>query len=113
MLDAPIQSDGSTAAQGRTRGRQGLKERVTLFRTAFPDIHFSLDSVVAEEDKVAVQYRFLGTHEGQFLGLVPTGNRIDIGGMLIARLVDDQIDSAWSVFDSGQLMQQVRGELLA
>jgi predicted ester cyclase len=46
------------------------------------------------------------------VGLAPTGNRIDIGGMLIARLVDGQIDSAWSVFDSGQLMQQARGELL-
>ena len=113
VLDAPVRSDGSTAAQGRTLRRQGLKERVTLFRTAFPDIHFSLDAVVAENDQVAVQYRFRGTHQGQFLGLVPTGNQIDIGGMLIARLVDGQIDSAWSVFDSGQLMQQARGELLA
>lgn len=112
VLDAPVQTDGSTAAQGKTLGRQGLKERVMLFRTAFPDIHFSLDSVVTEDDKVAVQYRFRGTHQGEFLGLAPTGNRIDIGGMLIARLVDGQINSAWSVFDSGQLMQQARGELL-
>jgi predicted ester cyclase len=112
VLDAPIQSDGRSAAQGRTRGRQGLKERVTLFRTAFPDIHFSLEAVVAEDDRVAVQYRFHGTQQGQFVGLAPTGNRIDIGGMLIARLVDSQIDSAWSVFDSGQLMRQARGELL-
>ena len=54
VLDAPIQSNGSTTAQGQTRGRQGLKERVTLFRTAFPDIHFSLESVVVEGDRVAV-----------------------------------------------------------
>jgi steroid delta-isomerase-like uncharacterized protein len=111
VLDAPVQSDGSTAAQGKTLGQAGLAERVTLFRTAFPDIHFGLDTMVAEGDQVAVQYRFRGTHRGRFLGLEPSGHRIDVAGMLIAKLVDGRIDAAWSVFDSAQLMQQLRGEL--
>jgi steroid delta-isomerase-like uncharacterized protein len=111
VLDAPVRSDGTTAAQGKTLGQAGLAERVMLFRTAFPDIHFDLDTMVAEGDQVAVQYRFRGTHRGRFLGLEPSGHRIDVAGMLIAKLVDGRIDAAWSVFDSAQLLQQLRGEV--
>ena len=110
VLDAPVQSDGTTAAQGKTLGQAGLAERVTLFRTAFPDIHFDVDAMIAEGERIAVQYRFRGTHWGRFLGLEPSGRQIDIAGMLIARLVDGRIDAAWSVFDSGQLLQQLRGQ---
>jgi steroid delta-isomerase-like uncharacterized protein len=110
VLDAPVQSDGTTAAQGKTLGRAGLAERVTLFRTAFPDIRFDVDAMIAEGDQVAVQYRFRGTQRGRFLGIEPAGQPIDIAGMLIARLVDGRIDAAWSVFDSGRLLQQLRGE---
>jgi steroid delta-isomerase-like uncharacterized protein len=110
VLDAPVRSDGTTAAQGTTLGQAGLAERVTLFRTAFPDIHFGVDTMVAEGDQVAVRYRFRGTHRGRFLGFEPTGHRIDVAGMLIATLVDGRIDAAWSVFDSAQLLQQLRGE---
>lgn len=107
VLDAPVQTDGGSAAKGQTKGRDGLKKRVTLFRTAFPDIHFTLDNLVSEADKVTVQYRFKGTHEGKFLGLPPTHNTIDVGGILIARIMNNQIESAWSVFDSGDLMKQL------
>src|SRR5579859_7027108 len=52
VLDAPVQTDGSAQAHGQTLGREGLKRRVTLFRSAFPDIHFTIDDTVAEKDKV-------------------------------------------------------------
>ncbi len=106
-LDAPVQTDGASVAQGQTKGRDGLKKRVTLFRTGFPDIHFTIDNLVAEADKVTVQYRFQGTHQGKFLGLPPTRNHIDVGGILIARIVDNKIETAWSVFDSGDMMKQL------
>jgi len=107
VLDAPVQTDGGGTAQGKTKGRDGLKKRVTLFRTGFPDIHFSIDNLVAEADKVTVQYRFEGTHMGKFLGLPASRNRISVGGILIARIVNGQIETAWSVFDSGDMMKQL------
>jgi predicted ester cyclase len=110
VLDAPVQTDGSANLQGKTLGRDGLKRRVTLFRTAFPDIHFTLGTVLAEGDKVAVEYRFAGTHDGQFRELEPTGRAISVGGILIARVVDGQIISAYSVFDSGDMMRQLTPE---
>src|SRR4051794_172683 len=73
VLDAPVQTEGSVQAHGETHGREGLKRRVTLFRTAFPDIHFSVNNIVAEANQVAVQYTFTGTHTGQFGELAATG----------------------------------------
>lgn len=108
VLDAPVQPDGSTAAQSLTKGRNGLKKRATAFRTAFPDIHFTINIMIAEGDMVSVHYTFRGTHRDTFLSVAPAGNVIDISGILIARLINNQIDSAWSVFDSGQLLHQLQ-----
>ncbi|MDZ4770394.1 MAG: ester cyclase [Chloroflexota bacterium] len=107
VLDAPVQTDGSAQAAGQTLGRDGLKRRVTLFRTAFPDIHFTVGILTAEADLVTVQYTFVGTHDGQFRELAPTGSTISVMGILIARVVDGQISRVVSVFDSGDMMRQL------
>src|SRR4051794_13013214 len=78
VLDAPVQTDGSVQAHGETYGRDGLKRRVTLFRSAFPDIHFSVDTLMAEGDQVAVLYTFTGTQTGLFGELSPTGKHISV-----------------------------------
>jgi steroid delta-isomerase-like uncharacterized protein len=110
VLDAPVQTDGSVQAHGETRGRDGLKRRVTLFRMAFPDIHFSVDTMLAEGDQVLAQYTFKGTHTGQFGELPPSGRTIAVMGMLIAVVRDGRIQSAVSVFDSGDMMHQLETE---
>jgi steroid delta-isomerase-like uncharacterized protein len=110
VLDAPVQTDGSVAAHGETRGRDGLKRRVVSFRTAFPDIHFTVDDMLAEGDRVAVQYTFSGTHEGHFGELEPTGRSILVTGILIAEVTGGRIQRAVSVFDSGDLLHQLEPE---
>jgi steroid delta-isomerase-like uncharacterized protein len=107
VLDAPVRSDGSSQTRSLTQGREQLKQRVTLFRTAFPDIHFSQDDVVGEGDTVAVRYTFSGTHQGVFAGVMPGGRSISIMGILIAHLKDGKIYQAWSAFDSAELMKQI------
>jgi steroid delta-isomerase-like uncharacterized protein len=107
VLDAPVRSDGSSQARGLTQGREQLKQRVTLFRTAFPDIHFSQDDVVGEGETVVVRYTFSGTHQGTFAGVKPSGCSISIMGILIAHLKDGKIREAWSAFDSAELMKQL------
>ncbi len=83
---------------------------MTLFRTAFPDIHFTIDDLIAEGDQVAVQYTFSGTHTGQFGELEPSGRHVSVTGILIALVTDARIQSALSVFDSGDLMHQLEPE---
>src|SRR5713226_3502138 len=93
VLDAPVQTEGSAQAHGQTHGRDGLKRRVTLFRSAFPDIHFTIDNMIAEGDEVVAQYTFTGTHTGQFRELTPTGNTISVTGILIAQVPNDKIEA--------------------
>jgi steroid delta-isomerase-like uncharacterized protein len=107
VLDAPVRTEGSVAEHGQTHGRDGLRRRVTSFRTAFPDIAFAIDEMVCEGDRVAVRYAFTGTHRGRFGDLEPTGRTIAVSGILIAHLDDGRIVSAVSVFDSGDLLRQL------
>lgn len=106
-LDAPVSSDGQSRDRSLTQGREQLKQRVTLFRTAFPDIHFSTDEIIGEGNSVVVRYTYRGTHEGVFAGLQPTGRSISVMGILIAHLQDGRIQEAVSVFDSADLMKQL------
>lgn len=106
-LDAPVRSDGSSQSHGVTRGTEQLKQRVTLFRTAFPDIHFSMDEMIGEGDSVVVRYTYRGTHRGIFAGVEPSGRSIAITGILIAHLTNGRIQDAWSAFDSAELMRQI------
>jgi len=110
VLDAPVQTEGSVQSHGETHGRDGLKRRVLLFRTAFPDIHFTIDRIVAEDNQVVVQYTFTGTQTGQFGELQPGGRTIRVTGVLVAQIEDGAIASAVSVFDSGDLMRQLAPE---
>lgn len=106
-LDAPVSSDGQSRDRSLTQGREQLKQRVTLFRTAFPDIHFSTDEIIGEGNSVVVRYTYRGTHKGAFAGLQPTGRSISVMGILIAHLKDGKIQEAVSVFDSADLMKQL------
>lgn len=106
-LDAPVSSDGQSRNRSLTQGREQLKQRVTLFRTAFPDIHFTTNEIIGEENSVVVRYTYRGTHLGVFAGLEPTGRSINIVGILIAHLNNGKIQEAVSVFDSADLMKQL------
>ena len=106
-LDAPVSSDGQSRDRSLTQGREQLKQRVTLFRTAFPDIHFTTDEIIGEGDSVVVRYTYRGTHQAVFAGKEPTGHSIAIMGILIAHLKDGKIREAVSVFDSAELMKQL------
>jgi steroid delta-isomerase-like uncharacterized protein len=106
-LDAPVSSDGQSRNRSLTQGREQLKQRVTLFRTAFPDIHFTTDEIIGEGDSVVVRYTYRGTHQGVFAGLEPSGNTIKVMGILIAHLKNGRIQEAVSVFDSADLMRQI------
>jgi len=75
--------------------------------SAFPDINFSVDHVLVEDDRSAVRYRMSGTHRGQGFRTAPTGQRFDVSGMAISRWEDDMLVEIWSYFDQLQLYRQL------
>lgn len=59
------------------RGREGVREQVTMHRRSFPDWHEQIEDIVAEGDpRVVTRFRSSGTHRGEFQGIAPTGRRV-------------------------------------
>ncbi len=87
--------------------REQLKQYVVGLGTAFTDIHFDLDDMIAEGDKVAERITFRGTHRGVFQGIAPTGKQITYNALEIDRFIDGKIVEAWIVTDTLGMMQQL------
>ena len=107
VLDAPFSSDGTPQEHALTSGRDGLRERVEMFRGAFPDITFSVEEMFAEGNAVAARYVFRGTHLGPFGGIPATGRTLAVAGILVAHFRAGAIYEAFSVFDSGDMLRQL------
>src|SRR5262245_37905776 len=67
-------------------GPEGCKVVARMFRSAFPDFHMTVEDTVAEGDFVACRFRQTGTHEGDFLGIPPTGRRVDYGEIALCQV---------------------------
>ncbi len=92
---------------GQAQGREGLKEVIGQIRSAFPDIRWTVDEMVAEGDKVFSRFTWSGTHEGAFLGVPATGRRITVKGMVIDRLVSGKMADSRILMDTLGMMQQL------
>jgi steroid delta-isomerase-like uncharacterized protein len=89
------------------RGPASFRGTVLGLHTAFPDIHYTLDDVVAESDRVAVRWHWTGTHKGPFRAYPATGRSISNSGAGIFRLKDGKIVGAALETDRLGFLQQV------
>lgn len=89
------------------RGRDEYREYVETYRAAFPDLEYAVETVIAEDDIAALRYTARGTHEGELLGLEPTGERVSVSGMEMYRVEDGQITEMWTSYDSLGLFQEL------
>jgi steroid delta-isomerase-like uncharacterized protein len=89
------------------RGPESVKSYATMLRVAFPDLHQTIEEQIAEGDKVAYRWTARGTHQGEFMGIAPTGNRVEMTGISIARLIDGKIEEIWENYDALGMMQQL------
>lgn len=89
------------------RGRTGIKESISLFRAAFPDLHFTIEDQIAEGEKVVTRYTVQGTHLGPIMGIAATGKQGTITGMDIYRIREGKIEEAWSNWDALRLLQEM------
>ena len=89
--------------------REGIKIVTAMFRAAFPDSYFTVEDMLAEGDKVATRKTFHGIHEGEFMGIPPTGQRVSMGLIDIVRIVDGRVVEHWSMGDNLGMMQQLGG----
>ena len=92
-------------ARGLTEGGQDLvgPERFLAFHqafmNAFADLHITMDDLIEEDDRIAARWHCTGTLTGTGLGIPPTGKRMTMNGMSIARVQNGRIIEAWNTVD--------------
>jgi predicted ester cyclase len=92
---------------GGDRGPESIRALITMLRTAFPDLHFEIEELVAEGDTVAGRLTMTGTHEGPLMGLPPTGHSVRQKSMHFVRFRDGKAVEHWGVRDDMSMMQQL------
>lgn len=87
-------------------GRQALKQVMTILHRAFPDLHLTIEDLIAEEDEVVGRTTVSGTHQGEYMGLPPTGKSVTYNEIFIFRFADGRIAEIWGVVDVFSQMKQ-------
>jgi steroid delta-isomerase-like uncharacterized protein len=88
-------------------GREAPKALFNMMHNAFPDLHATIEHLLAEGDTVVLHMTWTGTHEGEFMGMPPTGKRFSIQVIDIIRVVDGLLAEHWGVMDMAKMMQQL------
>ena len=84
-----------------------FKQMVGMFFSAFPDFRVTIEDLVAEDGRVAMRSLWRGTHQGELMGVPPTGKAVTVLEQHIFRIADGKIAEHWSVMDQMGLMQQL------
>jgi steroid delta-isomerase-like uncharacterized protein len=88
-------------------GRSRYRASLALMHNAFSDYHEEIELVVADDDKAVSYVRLTGTHDGDLMGLPPTGRPIDVRAMGILRFAGGQAVERWGIGDNLTQMQQL------
>jgi predicted ester cyclase len=80
-------------------------------RTAFPDRADAIESMIAEGDRVGMIFRVRGTHQGNFLGIPPTGKKFEFLELAMFRLAGGKVTESWFMADEAGLMRQLGAKM--
>ena len=78
-----------------------------MYRSAFPDVHFTIEDLFAAGDKVVSRWTARGTHKGELMGIPATGKQVEVTGMDIDQVSGGKIVGSWNSWDALGLMQQL------
>jgi steroid delta-isomerase-like uncharacterized protein len=107
QLFAPDYVDHDRSRAGLPPGPEGIKLAWGMFRAAFPDLQITIEEMIAEGDKVAVRAVGRGTHQGELMGIPPTGRSVTVALMDINRIADGQLVERWGETDMLGMLQQL------
>ena len=101
--DCPLHFGGAFMG----RGPEAFKQTRAVLYAGFPDLCWTIEEMVAEGEKVAERLTARGTHEGEFMGVAPTGKRVEFEGIAIFRVSEGKIVESRGMPDMLGLMQQI------
>ena len=88
-------------------GAELLKEVFARLLRAYPDLHITVDDLIEEGDKVVMRDTVTGTHQGEYMGMPPTGKSVTYSEIFIARFAGGRIAETWGVVDVFSQMKQL------
>jgi steroid delta-isomerase-like uncharacterized protein len=104
---APDFVDHDPAMPEDVRGVEGAREFYSMYSSAFPDTQITIEDQVAEGDMVATRWTARGTHQGELMGVPPSGNRVEVAGVTISRIEGGKIVEEWDNYDALGMMQGI------
>lgn len=96
-----------TQPPGWAVDRSGLRLQIEYLRFAFPDIHVDIFEVVGEGDVVVHRQMLSGTHLGEFFGIPPTGNQVEMAGFHLFRIRDGKLIEHRAANDELGMLRQL------
>ena len=89
-----------------SKGPEGFKQVIGMFKNAFPDLHITLEDIITEGDKIATRGYWTGTHKGDFMGIPATGKTVKVPYIDIWNAENGKLKENWVQMDMLGLMQQ-------
>ena len=86
---------------------EDAKQEAANVRRGFPDLESTIEDLIAERDKIVAHWRAQATHRGEYMGIPPSGNRVNFTGISIYRIEGGKIAESWGVSDLLGMMQQL------
>jgi len=93
------------------RGVEAFKQVVMLYHLSAPDIRFEIQDQLAEGAKVATRWIAHGTHQGEFMGIAPSGQRLSVTGMSFHRIEHNRIQESWDDWDALSMLQNMSEDI--
>jgi steroid delta-isomerase-like uncharacterized protein len=90
-----------------THGTQGVRQSVAMYHQAFSDLQITPQTIIAERDRVVVEWTASATHSGAFRGIPPTGKQLLYAGITIYRVEGGKIAEEVYLGDRLGLWQQL------
>jgi steroid delta-isomerase-like uncharacterized protein len=91
----------------KLQGTEALKAFLAGYHAAFPDLRMAIDELVVADDKAVIFFTLTGTHEGELMGIPPTGKEMRVHGVIRSRFEDGRIVEEWEVLDQLAILTQL------
>ncbi len=104
---APDYVGEDVAQSAQQEGREGIRQTLTRYWSAFPDLHFTLDELIVQDDRVALVWTSRGTHQGRLMNIPPTGRLLTMRGVSVLRLAGDRVHHALYIWDVAGLLRGI------
>ena len=109
VIDELVASNyvGHDPAQPDMQGPKGIKDFITGYRAGYPDGKITIDEQLAQGDLVATRWTGRGTHQGELMGIPPTGKQVTVSGITISHVKNGKVVEEWTNWDTLGMLQQL------